>query len=76
MSGEFNIGKSFGVKEKFGEGNNSISLTIPDALRINCNFGLSLNATVNSKISAYIGIDSYSGVWLSYFAGTGFNFIF
>ena len=76
MSGEFNIGKSFGVKEKFGEGNNSISLTIPDALRINCNFGLSLNTTVNSKISAYIGIDSYSGVWLSYFAGTGFNFIF
>jgi hypothetical protein len=76
MSGEFNIGKSFGVKEKFGEGNNSISLTIPDALRINCNFGISLNTTVNSKISAYIGIDSYSGVWLSYFAGTGFNFIF
>lgn len=76
MSGEFNIGKSFGVKEKFGEGNNSISLTIPDALRINCNFGLSLNTTVNSKISAYVGIDSYSGVWLSYFAGTGFNFIF
>jgi membrane-associated phospholipid phosphatase len=76
LSGKFNIGKSFGLTEKFGEGNNSISLIIPDALRINCNFGLSLNTTVNSKISAYIGIDSYSDVWLSYFAGTGFNFIF
>lgn len=76
MSGELNIGKSFGLTGKLGEGNNSISLTLPDALRINCNFGLSLNTTANSKISAYIGLDSYSDVWLSYFAGTGFNFIF
>lgn len=76
LAGELNIGKSFGFMKEFGEDNNSTSITMPDALRINCNFGLSLNTTANSKVTAYIGIDSYSDVWLSYFAGTGFNFIF